>query len=303
MNDKHRIHDLSPSNSKKESPMPAWLAKLLDHGYRPYVATSRRLLPQLNIAPFGCSLESGTIETYLLDDEEQVPFHEAYLLSNSLSFASPDLKMPNWVMIDCALMQTAIVGFTRDKDAIPEALLSFYRMDDRIDFERLKRIPVSGQIASPAVNRDIPNFVGISLFSLGHQVDGVRHLGLFTKALALEVYKARDTAMFYGISQYDNPGLKIHGKFSPVMEIEQAMVHLHPRKDMTLIYKMQVDYDPAKLEEPMAPLEPTFWMDAHDTEKKREIAAGLAAGKRYQIAPPFAIHEQGKVRLPILELE
>lgn len=282
--------------------MPTWLKGLLERGYRPYIATSRRLLSQLNIAPFGCSIESGTVETYLLDDEDQVPFHEAYLLSNSLSFSSPDLKMPNWVMIDCALMQSAIVGFTKDKAEIPEALIGFYQMDERIDYQRLKRIPVSGQIASPAITRAENSLVGISLFSLGHQVSGARHLGLFTKALALEVYGARNNASFYGISQYDNPALKIHGRFSPVMEIEQAMVHLHPRREMTLIYKMKVEYDPERLEEPREELAPTFWMDAHDTEKKREIAAGLAKGKRYQIVAPFAVHEQGKIRLPILEL-
>ena len=49
---------------------------------------------------------------------------EAYLLSNSLSYESPNLKMPHWVLIDCVLMQTAVVGFTIAKSAVPEELLS-----------------------------------------------------------------------------------------------------------------------------------------------------------------------------------
>ena len=273
---------------------PEWLHALLAKGYRPYVATSRHLLSSLNLSPFGYHAHC-----HLLDDQEEIPFYESYLLSNSLSFSSPDLKMPHWVMIDCALMQSAIVGFTRAKSDLPESLLKHYEADPRIDFSKLDRIPVSGQIASPATEKGC--FVGISLFSLGKQVAEEKYLGLYTKALALEVYQARQDGTFYGISQYDNPALKIHGRFSSRMEIEQAMVPLHPRKEMTLVYKMRIDYDPYDLDSRPAVTSPTFWMNAKDTEQKRAIQQGLREGKRYQIAPPFAVHKDGETFLPIIE--
>lgn len=273
---------------------PQWLTQLIEKGYEPYIATSKHVLASLNSMPFGYP-----VPLHLLDDEEQIPFYEAYLLSNSLSFSSPDLKMPNWVMIDCALMQSAIVGFTRAIKDIPTELLSYYENDPRVDLSTLTRIPVSGQIASPASSPGC--LVGISLFSLGRQVAEDQGLGLFTKALALEVYKARENGTFYGISQYDNPALKIHGRFSSRMEIEQPIVQLHPRKDMTLIYKMRVDFDPFILEREPPVREPSFWLHARDTEMKRRIQVGLREGKRYQIAPPFAVHTNGTIRLPIIE--
>jgi hypothetical protein len=170
-----------------EHTQPEWLLNLLDKGYQPYIATSRHILESLNTTPF-----NQPLSLHLLDDEDQIPFHEAYLLSNSLSFSSPDLKMPHWVMIDCALMQSAIVGFTRAVADLPAELLQFYEDDPRVDLSKLERVPVSGQIASPATGQG--SFVGISLFSLGQKLGGDTRLGLSTKALALEVYKARPDA-------------------------------------------------------------------------------------------------------------
>jgi hypothetical protein len=273
---------------------PEWLLTLLEKGYEPYIATSRHLIESLNTAPF-----SYPIPIHLLDDENQIPFYEAYLLSNSLSFASPDLKMPHWVMIDCALMQSAIVGFTRTVEDLPPALLKYYEDDPRIDLSKLSRIPVSGQIASPATTQG--SFVGISLFSLGQMLGDDTRLGLYTKALALETYRARQNGTFYGIAQYDNPALKIHGRFSSKMEIEQATVPLHPRKDMTLIYKMTIDFDPYTVEQPPSDIEPTFWLNANDKEMKLSIQEGLRQGRRYQIAPPFAVKRDGAILLPIIE--
>lgn len=280
--------------SQAEHTQPEWLQNLLDKGYEPYIATSRHVIDSLNSTPFG-----HPISLHLLDDEDQIPFYEAYLLSNSLSFSSPDLKMPHWVMIDCALMQSAIVGFTRAVRDLPPELLKFYEQDPRVDLSKLERVPVSGQIASPATGEG--SFVGISLFSLGQKLGGDTRLGLYTKALALEVYKARQSGTFYGIAQYDNPALKIHGRFSSKMEIEQAMVPLHPRKDMTLIYKMNIDFDPYTVEEAPADRQPTFWLDASDKEMKSKIQEGIRQGRRYQIAPPFAVQRDGAILLPIIE--
>jgi hypothetical protein len=207
--------------------------------------------------------------------------------------------MPHWVMIDCALMQSAIVGFTKAKDECPAALLEHYRQDPRIDFHRLERIPISGQIASPATDPNL--FIGISLFSLGQNYFNDKGLGLYTKALALEVYNARQTGRFCGISQYDNPALKIHGRFGSRMRIGQAMVPLHPKREMTLIYEMEIDYDPYKLDERPSPLEPTFWLDAQDIEAKSRIQQGLRAGRSYHIVPPFAVQRGDSTFLPIVE--
>jgi len=287
--------------NQAQDPMPEWMLRLKEKGFKPYIATSRKLLPYLNTKPFG---QNAAI--HLLDDTEDASFMqayfllEAYLLSNSLSFDSPGLKMPHWVLIDCVLMQTAVVGFTLPKDSLPDELLDYYKGDEKIDFTKLDRIPVSGQIS--ASNIDQKSMTGISLFSLGRKwLKSEQKLGLYTKTLALEVYKAKQYDTYYGIAQYDNTSLRIHGRFAQEMEISQAMVLLHPCREMTFIYQMKLDYDPQNPGRNLPEPEPTFWLNAHDTSKKREIQEGIRNGKRYIIAPPFAERRDGVVHLPIIE--
>lgn len=275
---------------------PTWLHDLLAKGYRPYIATSRHLLSSLNVNPFGYHAQC-----HLLDDQKEIPFFESYLVSSSLSFAPNDLKVPHTAMIDCVLMQSAIVGFTRATRDIPTHLRKHYEGESRGDLSVIERIPVSGQIASPTPAQG--SFMGTSLFSLGKQLDEERYLGLYTKALALEVYRARQDSLFYGISQYDNPALRIHGRFSSCMEVEQAMVPLHPRKEMALVYKMKIDYDPYDLKTILGSETPTFWLNANDTDRKRAMQKGLREGTRYEIAPPFSVYRNKEIFLPIIERE
>lgn len=289
-----KILDIGVGSKGSVDETPTWLHELLSAGYIPYIATSECLLSSFNATPFG-----QKVHPYLMENPEHGAFHEAYLLSNSLSFKSPDLKMPHWVLIDCALMQTAIVGFMKARADLPERFLSHYRNDPSIDLDRLDYIPVSGQIASPTADRK--SLSGFSLFSLGSMLGAPRNLGLYTKALALEVYRAASYEWLYGITQYDNPAIKIHGRFSSRMEIVQPIVSLHPKKDMTLIYRMAVDYDPQRLAERPADVEPTFWMKADDIAGKNRMQSGIKDGKRYFLAPPFAVTRDHEIYLPILE--
>jgi hypothetical protein len=277
-----------------EQKAPAWLLEMDALGYRPYIATSERLLPFFNTKPFG-----RQADCFLLEDPKHHAFHEAYLLSNSLSFEKPDIKMPHWVLVDCVLMQTAIVGFMKDVSKIPEPLLKHYHDDASVDVSQLQSLPVSGQIASLAA--DGKSVVGLSLFSLGPRLGEPKGLGLYTKALALEVYRAAQYEYIYGITQYDNRSLRIHGRFAEKMEIYQPTVPLHPYKDMTLIYRMSLKYDVYNLDKGPAEKEPTFWLNAQDKEGKQRIQAGMTKGKRYIIAPPFLVKRDGECFLPIVE--
>lgn len=272
---------------------PAWLTALIKAGYRPYIATSRKLLSSLNTKPFGVEAD-----IFLMEEPSHAPFLEAYLLSNSLSFSSPNMKMPHWVLIDCALMQTAVVGFTVPVGHVPEELLAYFREDKKIDFAKLDRIPVSGQIS--ATNIDQNSMTGISLFSLGRQLKNAGKLGLYTKTLSLETYRARSFATYYGIAQYNNPSLKVHGRFAPEMEIYQSTVLLHAMREMTFVYKMTLDYNPNTIDQPLPEQEPDFWLNAYDTDKKHEIAARTASGERAIIVPPFSVQRDESVFLPIV---
>ena len=275
---------------------PDWLLEMEKLGYLPYIATSERLLPSFNTKPFGKEAACFTIE-----NPEHHAFLEAYLLSNSLSFEKQESKMPHWVLVDCVLLQTAVVGFMKKTSEVPKTLLKYYEEDENVDVDQLTSLPVSGQIASLAA--DGKSVVGLSLFSLGPKLGEPKGLGLYTKALALEVLRASQLEYVYGITQYDNRSLRIHGRFAEKMEIYQAIVPLHPFKDMTLVYRMSLKYDPHKLNEKLEEKEPTFWLNATDKQGKERIRAAMNQGKRFFIAPPFLVERQGGLFLPIIEEE
>lgn len=273
---------------------PSWLHAIKAQGFHPYLATSERLLPHLNLRPFG-----QDITPYLMENPDHGPFHEAYLLSNSLGFKSPDLKMPHWVLMDCVLMQTAVVGFMVARDRVPEEMLHHYRNDASVDLDRLDYIPISGQISSPSLGGK--GLIGFSLFSLAQPIGGPKSLGLYTKALAMETYRAATYDACFGIAQYNNPAIKVHGRLASRVEIYQPIVPLHPGKDMTLIYKTSVDFDFNNLEKPLPDVEPTFWLNAHDIGGKIRMQNGIKDGKSYVIVPPFSVKRDGEIFLPIRE--
>jgi len=278
---------------------PKWLIALQKLGYKPYIATSNYLYPLIDETPFGLSPDC-----FVLENSNHASFLEAYRMSNSLSFENPGLKMPSWVLIDCVLLQTPIVGFMRKISDIPLDLLKHYQEASNIDLSKMEYLPVTGQIAS--LGLDGKSLVGFSLFSLRSRLDGPKGLGLCTKALAFEVYRSLGYKQFYGIAQYDNWSVRIHGRFARYMEIHQPIVHVHPCKDMTFIYKMELDYDPYYLDRnkylnSAEMQEPTFWMNAKDIDAKQRIEKSIQEGKKYIIAPPYLVKRDGELFLPIIE--
>ena len=184
------------------------LESLIQNGLVPYIATSKNFVGSLDMSVLG---DNGFV--MLMEDEASAAFHEAYLLSNSLAFGNADLKMPNWVYIDCVLMQGAVVGFAMKIEDAPDKLLQFYKDDPKVDLEALKYIPVSGQIAS--TNIDGRSMTGFSLFSLRKYLPNrdIPSLAITTKYIALKAYKADQKDKYFGISQYDNRALLTMGPF------------------------------------------------------------------------------------------
>lgn len=276
--------------------MKKWLSELLDAGLVPYVATSGEYLKH-----FDLSLFEGREVVKLLENAQDRNFHEAYLVSNSLAFGNPDLKMPNWVYIDCVLMQSAVVGFAIPVDKAPGHLLDLYEKDPWVDVDKLDYIPVSGQIA--ALGADGKRFVGFSLFSLRRQIEelNVHKLAHKTKYAALSVLRADKAESFVGISQYDNKALLTHTLFGEKMYIEQATVPLHPLHDMSFIYKMKIDLNEdrifGKLPEKAAAYD--FLLKSDDHVKKLEIQERMRAGEKFYIMDPVHIRKDDGLYLPI----
>lgn len=279
------------SKIKDNHKQPSWLTDIIDKGYIPYIATSEHLLPHFNLKPFGIKLQ-----TFTLEDSSAQPFLEAYLLSNSLSFKSPDFKMPGWVYVDCVLLQQAVVGFMKAKECFPKKMLDYFKKDPCIDYDALTHIPVSGQIDAQAPDGSLVNY---SLFSLGREVDGVKNVGLYTKLLSLKANKAEGQD-YRVIAQYDSPSIKVHGLVSATMYIEQPMVPLHPGKDMTFVLKMKVS-DNIGHGADGTETAPTYWLNANDLAGKKSMQEGMANGNEYIIAPPYSVRRGNDILLPIIK--
>lgn len=278
--------------------MKNFISDMMDAHLVPYVATSEQLLPHLDL-----SLFKGHEVVKLLENPDEANFHEAYLVSNSLAFGNPELKMPNWVYIDCVLMQSAVVGFAIPVKHAPDALIEHYERDPYVDVDKLDYIPVSGQIA--ALGIDAQSLVGFSLFSLRRQLanPSLSNLAVATKYAAMSVYRAPERKKFLGISQYDNAALKIHARFSDKMYIDRTTMPLHPLRDMSFTYSMKVDLDEERI---FAPTDKDntqydFLLRADDLQRKREMQALIEQGHKFYITQPIQIKKDDGIYLPICE--
>lgn len=273
-----------------------WLNQLEKKGLVPYIATSESVLPALDLSFFG-----GKEVVRLLEDPEARNFHEAYLVSNSLAFGHPDIKMPNWVYIDCVLMQTAVIGFCMSVAVAPGSLVSLYERDPYVDISALDYIPVSGQIAALSMSGE--DLTGFSLFSLRRQLEtfDLPRLGILTKYAALKAYKADEKRRFYGLSQYDNAALRAHVRFAKDVYIDQPIMPLHPMREMSFMYSMAVSFDEKRifgdLEDNSAEAE--FMLRADDTTKKHDMLASIRDGQKFKILDPVHVRENGDLYLPI----
>ena len=262
--------------------------KIIDAGYVPFVASTPELFSSFQLNPMG--LKPAVIPC----DTPNIPFFESYLTANSIAFESPDLKMPNWVLIDCILMQSALVGFARHKKDCPPEFLAMFQKDLPHLYDQIDLIPISTQIANVSSKGD---WFGASLFSLERFLKPMSRLSLaaHTKALAFMVYGTKE---FRGLTQYTNPALKIHGLFGQKMYIQTPIVDLHPKTHMSLVYRIKIDFDPDNFlhrEE----VEPDFWMKADDKDKKLWMQEQQAQGHEFIICPPFQVKKPDGIHIPI----
>jgi hypothetical protein len=108
------------------------------------------------------------------------------------------------------------------------------------------------------------------------------------------------------VAQFDNFALRLHTRFG-ALEIIEPRVPYHTCPDNTFTYGLDLRGGAVLdvLERGGAiedPREPTFLLDAHDTEKMTWMAEKRREGKaRYWLLPPGADRRDGRVLNPIFE--
>lgn len=236
----------------------------------PYIASS-----EAGIAPLHPERVPGA-EIKLISQAEEVTFFDMVARSNRLSFTGTtkiedgSLSLPGWVLLDCYLMPSAVIGFTvRAVDLPPDLFQAMQAPSSDA------QVPVTGYTAIPSA--DPRTWIGVSLYSL---LSGQR-LGLRTKAMALAVY---GTERQIGVTQLDNASLRIHTMFGPLRLLQMAPP-THTLAHKTVIYELTVPPLPflhkamteASVSAPPEPQPAGEWLEATDASRMNELKLKVAA--------------------------
>lgn len=189
----------------------------------PYVLTFGRNAEHLNL---DLDLDDE-IEVLAVEDEDNAEFARILNHSNQLAFGGPkDMGMPLWVMLDCAIIPTAMIGFMLDCEDVPDELWDLLELDD--DYEGW--VPISEYCAALSVEPGC-----VSGFSLHSHIS---HMGIATrtKALAMAVLGAKSQI---GVTQFTNPSIRVHARFGP-MEILLHRPAVHTHSDDSFVYRLEL---------------------------------------------------------------
>lgn len=173
-------------------------------------------------------------------------------LANGLAYGE-GLGMPEWVMLDCALLPSFFAGFMGPAEllsvdqfnAINEGLhqSEAARLSPRVQLEAELNVP----LGSLAANEYIPlaefcalargplkQVLAYSLYSLR------RGLGVSAKALGLALWRSLGYTVQMGVAQWTNlAAVKSHLRFGR-LEIIDPLTPLHTKAGESFIYKLSI---------------------------------------------------------------
>lgn len=196
---------------------------LIEDQLIPYVLTTGANAQHLHL-----EVDIGRpIELLRVEDEENAEFCRILNRSNQAAFGGKEsMGMPLWVMLDCAILPSAVVGFMLPRAYIRQELADLLELDD--DYDGM--VPVSEYCACPTVEANC-----VSGFSLHSQLSG-QGLATRTKALALAVYGARTQI---GVTQFFNPAIRVHVRFGSMeITIHRPTVHTYPED--SFVYRLNL---------------------------------------------------------------
>lgn len=167
------------------------------------------------------------VEVLPVEDDDTSEFADLLNHSNQLAFGGPrDMGMPRWVMLDCAILPTAMVGFMLAPEDTPDELWDLLDIEDDYD----GWVPVSEYCAALTVE---PGCVcGFSL----HSHISSQGIATRTKALALAVLGAKSQI---GVTQFNNPAIRVHARFGP-MEVLLHRPAIHTHNEDSFVYRLEL---------------------------------------------------------------
>lgn len=230
------------------------------------------------------------------------------------------MGMPEWVMLDCALLPAMFVGLmgpgrlieAEQRSAIDDALAGAAVSEARRTFEAAsglgtlrdsigddEPVPLAEFCAIPAVAPG--TIVGYSLYSL------LSGRGVVAKALGLAVHRTLGARRQIGVAQYDKPAaIRTHVKLGP-LRLLRAVTPLHSRAESTFVYALDIPGETALRRHvdgrAPAPAEetPTLRVAPKDHEAPRALDARLRAGSMAWVVAPGTAGRGDRLRVLIRE--
>lgn len=190
----------------------------MDTALTPFVLTSAHNLPHLqHLAHFPDAI------VMLIDDPLTRQFALLLNHTNQLAFGGgKNMGMPLWVMLDCGILSSAIVGFATPCSQLSAAERARLGVPD--DYHGW--VPLSEYCACPTLTPGC-----VSGFSLQCQRPGYG-IARRTKAMAMLLYGARTQV---GVTQFDNPAIRVHASLGPLrIIIHRPAIHTHA--DHSFVY-------------------------------------------------------------------
>jgi hypothetical protein len=274
-------------------------SELAELGVRFFMAASPSNLANFDLEPLGTTL---TPLRFLTAEWHHDDLLRLWNQMDAYAFGPREMPMPNWVLVDHALMASGlmIAAVAReDLDAIltrftvgreERGILDLVLADiDALGYDGL--VPVAGYCAAPTADRD--RWMGWSMCS------AIPHAGLgFTsKALGLEAYRAK---VVTGVTQWDNLSIRSHVKFGPA-RVESATLDLHTAPG-SFVYSTDIEAwrSAGQTSDPTTPEEPSFLVSARDRERHLELQRAIEAGEqRLEIIEPGMILRDGEHFVPV----
>lgn len=268
----------------------------LAKGFEFVVVSSSLVRPALNLAPFGHSVAWIDFAARSFAGWNVATFLDLTNAMNGVAFGPRGIPMPKWVMVDVALMPSAMMVATLPQDAFMEFIHANAPDESRRTMAKLVTnahrsgyggpIPVGGYCAAPSAMPGV--WVGWSLWSV---IPG-QGLGLATKVMALGAYRA---TRLQGITQYDNSALRVHARLG-VLRIVSAAVPVHNSRG-SFVYESDLT---ATVDEAA---EPTFLLHSEDIQRQLSMQAAIESGSAsYFILPPGRVRAGSHLSVPILEV-
>jgi hypothetical protein len=149
--------------------------RLLDHCV-PYVIAREAVLPTLDMAPLGITVNSE----HVFDPMRAASgtFIDLVKRLDNITYGPLALSMPSWVLYDCAMMPGVVFGFGRPAHTVEPWVKTVLQISE--DYEGL--IPMSILIAIPRVDRR--SVLVYTLCSINQVAAGAAPEGLWRLTLA-----------------------------------------------------------------------------------------------------------------------